>query len=293
MGPSNASYTAAIMATHRAIEMIRPPEERVCQDPFAVHFISPEFAAILKNREQLTALAKESAQRLPGINGAVVARTRFIDEMVLQYLKEGLSQILILGAGYDSRAYRIEGIKERVIVFEVDHPFTQQIKVRKVVEVLGEKPGHVKYVPMDFVKDDLTACLLKNSYDSAKRTLFILEGLSFYLPAETLDGIFGFIAKHSGPRSAVVFDYLPPSVINGTSERPEAKNSWLEVQRSGEQYRFGLESNELPAFLAQRGFTLRDNVNAPDCKSMYFRGQGLQREVTPIFWFAHAIVSNR
>jgi methyltransferase (TIGR00027 family) len=293
MVTAKASYTAAVMATHRAIEMLRPPEERVCQDPFAVHFLSPEFAAILKNREQLTALAKDSAQKFPGINGAVVARTRFIDDIVLQHVEEGLAQIVILGAGYDSRAYRIEGIKEKVTVFEVDHPFTQQIKMQKIVEILGEIPGHVKFVPMDFIKDNLKACLLKSDYDPVKRTLFIMEGLTFYLPAETLDGILAFIAMHSGLQSAVVFDYLPLSVINGTSDRPESKNSWIEVQRSGEHYRFGLESNELSAFLAERGFKLKKNVNAPDCKNMYFRGQSLQREITPIFWFAHAIVSNQ
>ncbi len=292
MVTDKASYTAGIMATHRAIEMVRPPEERVCQDPFAIHFLPPEFAAILKNREQLSALARDSAQKFPGINGAVVARVRFIDDVVLQHLREELAQIIILGAGYDSRAYRIEGIKEKVTVFEVDHPFTQQIKMQKIVEVLGESPGHVKYVPMDFVKDDLQACLLKSDYDPTKHSLFIMEGLTFYLPAETLDGILAFIAKHSGPQSAVVFDYLPPSVIDGTSDTPESKNSWIEVQRSGEQYRFGLESNELSAFLTQRGFTLKNNVNAPDCKSMYFHGQDLQREITPIFWFAHAIVIN-
>lgn len=290
MVTAKASYTAGVMAAHRAIEMLRPPEERVCQDPFAIHFLSPEFAAILKNREQLTALANESAQKLPGINGAVVARARFIDEIVLQYVEGGLVQIVILGAGYDSRAYRIEGIKENVTVFEVDHPYTQQIKIQKIIDTLGEKPGHVKYVPIDFIKDDLKACLLQNGYDSAKRTLFIMEGLTFYLPAEILDSILAFIAEHSGLQSAVVFDYLPPSVINGTSDRPEGKNSWIEVQRSGEHYRFGLEQNELAAFLAQRGFDLKNNVNAPECKNMYFRGQSLQRQITPIFWFAHAIV---
>jgi len=143
MVTSQASYTAGVMATHRAIEMVRPPEEQVCKDPFAIHFLSPEFVAILKNREQLTTLAKDSTQKFPGINCAVIARTRFIDEIVLQHLEEGLAQIVILGAGYDCRAYRIEGIKEKVTVFEVDHPFTQQMKVQKMAEVLGEKPGHV------------------------------------------------------------------------------------------------------------------------------------------------------
>jgi methyltransferase (TIGR00027 family) len=289
---AKSSVTAEIMAAHRATEMLRPPKERVCQDPFAIHFLSQEMVALLKDRQQLTALAKESAQKFPGINGAVVARVRFIDEIVLKYLEEGLIQIIILGAGYDSRAYRIEEIKGNITVFEVDNPDTQQIKIQKIVEILGEKPEHVKYVQIDFIRDDLKTCLLKNGYDPAKRTLFIMEGLTFYLPAETLDSILAFIATYSGLQSAVVFDYLPPSVINGTSDRPEGKNSWIEVQRSGEHFRFGLESGELAAFLAQRGFELKNNVNAPDCKNMYFRGQSLQRQISPIFWFAHAIVSN-
>ena len=292
MVTAKASVTAEIMAVHRATEMLRLPEERVCQDPFAIHFLSQEMAGLLKDRQRLTALANESAQKFPGINGAVVARTRFIDDIVLQYIEEGLIQIVILGAGYDSRAYRIEGIKENVTVFEVDDPFTQQIKIQKILDLLGEKPRHVKYVPIDFIKDDLKVCLLENGYDLTKQTLFIMEGLTFYLPAETLDGILVFIAKHTGPQSAIVFDYLPPSVISGTSDRPEGKNSWIEVQRSGEHYRFGLEHNELAAFLAQRGFELKDNVNAPACKDKYFLGQSRQREITPIFWFAHAIVSD-
>lgn len=127
-----ASSTAEVMAAHRAIEMLLPEKERVCQDPLAVQFLSPEWMALLKDRQKLMALANESAQVLPGVNGAIVARVRFIDEKVKQAVEEGLSQLVILGAGYDSRAYRIEGIKEKVYVFEVDHPFIQQIKAKKI-----------------------------------------------------------------------------------------------------------------------------------------------------------------
>ena len=287
-----ASVTAEIMAVHRAIEMLLPEKERVCQDPLAVQFLSPEWMALLKDRQKLMALASESAQVLPGVNGAIVARVRFIDEKVKQAVEEGLAQLVILGAGYDSRAYRIEGIKEKVYVFEVDHPFVQQIKVQKIVDIFGEKPGHVTFVPIDFTRDDLKVCLLGNGYDPAKQTLFIMEGLTFYLPAETIDSILAFIAKHTGRLSGIVFDYLPPSVINGTSDRPEGKNSWLEVERHGEHFRFGLENNKVANFLVERGFDVKNNVNAADCKEMYFRGQSQQRQVTPIFWFAYATVKS-
>jgi len=285
-----ASYSAEIMAAHRATEMLLPEKERVCQDQLAIRFLSPEWVAILKDREKLIALATESEQKLPGIHGAVVARVRFIDEIVIRAVEEGLAQIVILGAGYDTRAYRIEKIKANVHVFEVDHPFTQQIKVQKVVDIFGERPGNVTFVPMDFTKDDLKGCLLENGYDHARQTLFIMEGLTFYLPAETFDSILAFIAKYTGPLSGIVFDYLPPSVINGTSDRPEGKESWLEVKRHGEHFRFGLENNKVADFLLERGFYLKNNVNAADCKELYFRGQSQQRQVTPIFWFAYAIV---
>jgi methyltransferase (TIGR00027 family) len=208
----------------------------------------------------------------------------------MRAVEEGLAQLVILGAGYDSRAYRIKGIKENVHVFEVDHPLVQQIKVQKILNIFGEKPGNVKFVPMDFTKDDLKGCLLETDYDHAKRTLFIMEGLTFYLPAETFDNILAFITKNTGRLSGIVFDYLPPSVINGTSNRPEGKNSWLEVERRGEHFRFGLENNEVADFFLERGFDLKNNVNAMDCKELYFRGQSQQRQVTPIFWFAYAIV---
>jgi len=291
MSAARASVTAEIMTVHRATEMLRPQDERVCQDCFAIQFLSQEWVELLKDRQRLMTLANEGAKKFPGINGAVVARTRFIDEIVLEYVKEGLVQLVILGAGYDSRAYRIEGIKGNVTVFEMDDPFTQQIKMQKLITILGEKPGYVKYVPIDFIKDDLKICLLKNGYDPKRRTLFIMEGLTFYLPAGTVDRILAFIAEHTGLFSAVVFDYLPPSVINGTSDRTEVKNFRMDLQSYGEYLRFGLESDELATFLAQRGFKLKNNVNAPDCKDKYFRERSRHREITPIFWFAHAVVS--
>jgi len=282
-----ASVTAEIMAMHRAVEMLFPEEERVCEDRLAVRFLSPEWAALLKDRDRLIAFAGEAAKRLPGINGAVVARVRFLDELVAQAAREGLAQLVILGAGYDTRAYRIAGI-ENTRVFEADDSVTQRVKMQKMEEILGKKPAHVAFVPVEFTKGDLGARLREGDFDPAKRTLFIMEGLSFYLPPETFDAILAFIAEGCGPQSTVAFDYLPPEVIDGTCERPEAKNSRTEVAGYGEPYRFGLESGKAAAFLAERGLDLKRNVNAPDCRDLYFRGKSRLRQITPIFWFAYA-----
>lgn len=286
-----ASMTAAIMAFHRATEMLRQEEDRVCQDPWAGLFLPEEYRAILKNPQELYVLATESAKRFPGINGAVVARTRFIDDIVLEYVKKGLEQLVILGAGYDSRAYRMEGIKEQTMVFELDQPSTQAIKIQKITDILNIKPAHVTYVPIDLFHDDMKACLRANGYDPSKRSLFILEGLTFYLSADVFDRILASIAQDASSRTGVVFDYLPPSVIDGTSDRAEVKNSRTDLQEYGEPYRLGLRHDELESLLAQRGFDLVENLNARDCKEKYFFGQSRNREITPIFYFAHAVAS--
>ena len=74
----------------------------------------------------------------------------YIDDRLQQHLGDGLEQLVILGAGYDSRAYRFEELKKGIKVFEVDHPATQAVKKEKLQEIFQLLPDHVTYVPVDF-----------------------------------------------------------------------------------------------------------------------------------------------
>ena len=73
------------------------------------------------------------------VNGAIVARVQFIDEYLLECIATGFKQLVIIGAGFDTRAYRFEGVKENLKVFEVDHPVTQKVKVDKIKEIFENK----------------------------------------------------------------------------------------------------------------------------------------------------------
>ena len=96
-------------------------------------------------------------------------------------IDEGLEQLVILGAGYDSRPYRIDGLNE-IRVFEVDHPDTQAVKIEKIKEIFGSLPHHVVYIPADLASDDFVQRLLDRGYDRSRKTLFIMEGVIFYIP---------------------------------------------------------------------------------------------------------------
>ena len=116
--------TAEGVAIHRFTESQRPEGERICYDPYAVYFLSPE---ILEFRTRSPDKAKAMQERyehfLPGLGNSMRARVRYFDDFVRASIDDGLEQLVILGAGYDSRAYRIEGL-ENIRVFEVDHPGT-------------------------------------------------------------------------------------------------------------------------------------------------------------------------
>jgi methyltransferase (TIGR00027 family) len=288
MNTAQPSATATIMASHRAIEMLYPEAEQVCRDPLAAAFLPPGWAAVLRDREQLKALMGEKAKQFPGVNGAIVSRVRFIDDVVEQTIADGMAQLVILGAGYDSRAYRIQTVEKQVTVFELDDPITQTDKLAKLESAIGALPGHVRYIALDFATDALEARLAENGYDPDKKSLFVLEGLVPYLPADTFAGLLDFIGETNGAGHQVVFDYLPPSVIDGTCKWVEGRNMRQEVLSHGETFRLGFDKDALEAFLMDKGFVVVENINAPDLKSRYFKGAGTRRPVTPVFWFAHA-----
>src|SRR5262249_33733695 len=117
-----------------------------------------------------------------GSRGTVVVRTRYIDDALTAALRSGAEQVVILGAGVDSRACRVPGIVG-TRVFEVDHPMTQAAKKRVIARRLGALPGHVTFVPIDFSTHTLDRVLPAAGFRPDARTFFICEGVTHYLSA--------------------------------------------------------------------------------------------------------------
>lgn len=142
----------------------------------------------------------------------MLVRTRFIDEALEQAIDDGAEQVLILGAGFDSHAYRFEDLLHGVRVFEVDRPLMADFKRRRVIEVLGAEPANVTYLAVDFETDDLQAKLRESGYDFSLRTFVIMEGLTMYLTEAVLRDTFALVASHAAG-SRVVFDFVTNVMI--------------------------------------------------------------------------------
>jgi len=187
-----ASWSAEVSAAYRAAESDRPKDERVCYDPIAQHFLGFPFTNIGRSppaiKKPLIKIAFWYADWLtPGNPGYVVSRTKYIDDYLMKCIQESIEQLVILGAGYDSRAYRFEELKGKAKVFEVDHPATQKVKLSKVERSFGLPPDHIAYVGIDFDVEKLDERMFQSGYDQSLKTLFIWEGVTMLITAKGID----------------------------------------------------------------------------------------------------------
>ncbi len=244
-------------ALFRALEARRPARRRVADDPLAVRFLTPGFrvvAGLARVRVAAAVIEAFIDHRWPCVRGGVVARTRLIDEKVAAELPQ-VRQAVILGAGFDSRAYRLPAMRQ-VTVFEVDHPATQAAKRQAVQRSVGGPAGQVRFVPVIFGADDPAAKLADAGFEPGAMTLVLWEGVTNYLVPEAVDATFTFLAGVLGSGSPVVFTYVHRGIIDGTAVFEGADTTLRAVRRVGEPFTFGFDPAQLGGYLAARGFDL-------------------------------------
>jgi methyltransferase (TIGR00027 family) len=274
MRKNQTSLTAIGIAVARAVESEKPDGERICYDPYARRLVP----AWMFHAFGLFIRSGYTEIRGPGVNGFLVARDRYIDDVLKQALEEGLRQLVILGAGYDSRAYRFD-LAGRVRTFEVDHPATQTHKLAKLRAIFGKVPAHVTYVPVDFNTQTLEECLLAAGYDPGLKTLLIWQGVSMYITAEAVDATLNFVLRHAAPGSAIVFDYIYRSVLEGVQQHAEVSNMRRYRFMTGEGLIFGIPEGGAESFLKERGFRQVLDMDAAGLKKTYFTGKNAARNV--------------
>jgi len=198
--------TAEYMALFRALETRRPAAERCFADPLALAFL----AFPLKLAVSLAGVPLVGGvvpwvidRRVPGPRPSAVARTLLIDDALTVAIARGLEQVVILGAGYDSRPYRMRGI-DRLAVFEVDHPDTQAVKRRVVERAFDGLPDHVRLAPIDFDHEPLGKVLDAAGLIRGRATFTIWEGVVSYLTPEAVDATVRWASAASGTGSELV-----------------------------------------------------------------------------------------
>ena len=261
------------MAIQRGLEFARPAQTRLFQDSLAHHFVSPTWRlALLAARLSAVRRAIEALYDAiggPGPRASAIARTKLIDDLI-QEAAASIDQLVILGAGYDTRAHRLECLSGHVI-YEADHPNTQADKHAVLARTHSASGTTIAYVPIDFEHDDLVAALLSSGYHNDHRSMFLWEGVTQYLSADAVDATLAAIRGTARRGDTLLFTYVEDAVVRGEQDRfPEAAK-WLRgTAARGEPWIFGISPRDISEFLHVRGFCLVSDQSTREAGERYF-----------------------
>ncbi|MEM7436088.1 MAG: class I SAM-dependent methyltransferase [Myxococcota bacterium] len=266
-GDKAASQTAVLIAGYRA--RASDGDDRLCHDPWAARLAG----------DQGEALCRRWDAHWPAMGLWVALRTRYIDDCVLAALDGGVDQVVLLGAGLDTRAARLR--RNGVRFFEVDHPASQADKVARLGRLEGYPEETATLVPCDFEQDDFVAQLADAGLDRARRTCFVWEGVVYYLPEDAARSTLTRLSSEFDPESCVIFDYLNENLV-GSNDRLRDEDRAMKgiVEELGEPMRFGI--NDATPLMSDCGYRFLQTVSYDELalrytgtydRSRYFRFQ--------------------
>lgn len=269
----------------RLIEQYQPEGTRLFDDALVKDLLATPIRTLLKSARLRRYMIKAF---LPGIYGAQVCRTRAIDDAVEHALAQGIGQVVILGAGLDTRAYRLAGM-DRAQVFEVDLPSVQEAKKNRLKQHSGRLPEHVTFVPIDFDTQRLEDALAGTSFDISRPAVFVWEGVTQYLTEGAVSRTLAFVGA-AAPGSMLLFTYVLRSVVERSSDLPGARKLVDGMAKRGATWLFGLEHAEVAAFLQPFHLRLEDDMGNADYQARYLQPLGHNLEVSEVERVAQATV---
>ncbi|GBF98456.1 S-adenosyl-L-methionine-dependent methyltransferase [Raphidocelis subcapitata] len=207
---------------------------------------------------------------VPGLVNFIDARTRWIDDGMKRALDDGIKQVVIIAAGYDTRAYRLgrPGVK----FYEVDLPHASE-KKRELVEKLfpADKYPRPQFIGADLSQVGLADALAPSDFDRSRRTLYLIEGLVYYLPPVAFKSLLSALAETAAVGSRLYFDFINLSTMSGDVFHPGFETLMVSVWNKGEYFLSGLDEREqcVRAVLKKFGFRLHELVDAKALAARY------------------------
>jgi methyltransferase (TIGR00027 family) len=265
MQSGQPSRTALGAATHRAVHQVL---ERgyIFSDPLAVRILGADAEAAVRNAKN-----DPSKRRLRLF---IAVRTRFAEDALTVAFASGVRQLVVLGAGLDTYAYRTS-LGENLRVFEVDHPATQAWKRQRLAEAAIPLPPALTFAPIDLEREILADGLAAAGFDAEQQTFFTWLGVVPYLTQQAVFATLGFIASLPGA-AHVVFDYRnPPASGPNQDEHDEAREALAaRVAFLEEPFRSEFETETLRAKLTALGFREVEDLGPRLIRERYFTNRG-------------------
>jgi len=258
----SASNTALGVAGLRAAHQIIDGEPKILDDPVALKLFDAEAAGLMK----------ASAERLhaPGasaLRAHVLLRSRYAEDRLREAVMRGVKQYVLLGAGYDTFAYRQPEWAKDLRVYEVDQPASQHAK-RERLSVAGvSTPNNLEFVPVDFEQETVRDGLARSTFDVAAPAFFSWLGVTMYLTLDAITTVLDFVASLPSP-TEIVFTFAQPT---RWFEKPSVIA--LAAEAAGEPWKTRLTPEEVEALLKRAGFTSLEFLTRDQAMVRYFSGR--------------------
>jgi len=262
--------TAARVAMWRALHVEADARPHVLADTIGLELLAPD--ANWRERGDM------NPEFTRPFRASIVARARFIEDLVVEEAGRGVTQYVILGAGLDSFAQRRPEIASRLRIFEVDPPGPQAWKRRRLIELGYGVPDWLRFVPVDFeAGESWREKLVNNGFDESRPAIVVSTGVSMYLTKEanaaTLREVAGLA---SGSIFAMTF--LLPLELADPDVRPGLAMAEKGARASGTPFISFFTPGEIQSLARDAGFGDARHVSATDLTQRYFadRSDGLR-----------------
>jgi methyltransferase (TIGR00027 family) len=270
-----------------AMEQHEPPGRRLVDDDLAVRFL-PASARWLFTGPQANLMRPLMMAAMnrdgPGLWATMTCRKRYVAEKVTEALND-VGAVVVLGAGLDTLAYRLAR-ETQIPIFEVDQPINIARKAAAVRRVLGELPSSVRLVPLDFERDDVLSVLTELGYRKNCRTFFVWEAVTQYLTADAVHATLESL-RPAASGSRLVFTYVRRDFLDGVNFYGAQRLYRRFVQRQ-QLWRFGLQPEEVAAFLDQHGWRLVEQLGPEQVVQRYVEPTGRDLTASQVEWSVYA-----
>ena len=262
--------TAARVALWRALHVEADATPHVLEDEIGLKLLAPD--------KDWRSRGDMDPQFTRPFRASIVARARFIEDLVVEQAGHGLRQYVILGAGLDSFAQRRPEIASRLRVFEVDQPGPQAWKRQRLIELGFGIPDWLRFVPVDFEageawRDELVTA----GFDDSMPAIVVSTGVSMYLTKEANTATLRQVAALA-PGSSLAMTFLLPLELADPEIRPGLEMAEKGARASGTPFLSFFTPQEIVTLAREAGFSDARHVSAADLTQRYFadRTDGLR-----------------
>ncbi|NGO70220.1 class I SAM-dependent methyltransferase [Streptomyces boncukensis] len=262
---AEADSTAVRVALWRALHTRADPPPHILDDDLGLRIAAPD--------GDWRARPDMDAEGTRGLRAAIVARARFVEDLVLQQAERGVGQYVILGAGLDTFAQRRPDAAARLRVFEVDQPGPQAFKRRRLEELSLGVPEWLRFVPVDFeAGDSWWARLAAAGFDPARPAVVVSTGVTMYL---TRDAVAATLRRIAGlaPGTTCAMTFLLPRDHVAPDERELHRRSEEGARASGTPFRSYFTPRQMAELAEAAGFAEVRHVPAQTLAERYFSGR--------------------